>query len=83
MKILVVGAGGQVGEKIAVFAQRSSHYTIGAYKSKKPASGFNEILQLDKTNKSETRSIINKFKPDVVVDTAALHNVDYCETHPE
>lgn len=24
---------------------------------------------------------MKKIKPDIVVDTAALHNVDYCETH--
>ena len=39
--------------------------------------------QLDITNKSEVENIFTKHKPDVVINTAAMTNVDACETKRE
>ena len=38
---------------------------------------------LDITNKSEVENIFSKHKPDVVINTAAMTNVDACETKRE
>ena len=37
----------------------------------------------DKTQPSVVEQVIRDAAPDVVVDAGALHNVDYCESHPE
>lgn len=39
--------------------------------------------QLDITNKSEVEKVFTKHKPDVVINTAAMTNVDACETKRE
>jgi dTDP-4-dehydrorhamnose reductase len=55
------------------------------------AKGENRLLRkdgyiyesLDITNKSEVENIFSKYKPDVVINTAAMTNVDACETKRE
>ena len=83
MKVLVIGAGGQVGEKVGAAFGKEGYITIGAYKSRKPSSSFVESYSLDKVDQEKVESLVSRVKPDIVVDTAAMHNVDYCETHPE
>ncbi|MBI3500720.1 MAG: SDR family oxidoreductase [Bacteroidetes bacterium] len=39
--------------------------------------------KLDITNKSEIEKIFSKYKPDVVINTAGMTNVDACETKRE
>ncbi len=56
---------------------------IAAYKSKAPDANFSEAIVLDKTRESDVDRIVSNFQPNVIVDTAALHNVDYCETHQD
>jgi dTDP-4-dehydrorhamnose reductase len=83
LRILIVGAGGQVGEKVGVSAQGRGHQVIAAYKSRLPRAKFSETVILDKTRAEDVEKAISSSRPDVVIDTAAMHNVDYCETHPE
>jgi dTDP-4-dehydrorhamnose reductase len=83
MKLLIIGTGGQLGEKIAEKALLESNEVHGAYKSRKPTSMLHGNYLLDKTSRNEVDSLVSRVQPDVVIDTAALHNVDYCETHAE
>jgi dTDP-4-dehydrorhamnose reductase len=83
MRILIVGAGGQVGQKISRLAKMKGHIVAGGYKSEAPTEKIDQIFPLDKTIAREVGRTISEFKPEVVVDTAALHNVDYCESHPD
>lgn len=83
LRLLVVGAGGQVGGKIGQLAKRRGHFTLGTYRSRKPQSSYDETYLLDKTNKNLVHTLLAETKPDVVIDTGALHNVDYCESHPD
>ncbi len=43
----------------------------------------NHSTKLDVTDRSSTFNLVENLRPDVVADTHALHNVDYCETHRE
>src|SRR5690606_23537984 len=45
-------------------------------------SGY-EYKSLDITNKKEVDEIFNYFKPEVVINTAAMTNVDLCESEQE
>src|ERR1035437_7424944 len=38
---------------------------------------------LDITSKAEVKKVFSKYKPDVVINTAAMTNVDACETKRE
>jgi len=82
MKILVVGGGGQLGAKIV--EQAKDRFEVYAtYLSRKPPLNESKIFQIDKIDREDTMNLIQKLKPEVVIDTAALHNVDYCETHKD
>jgi len=82
MKILVIGGGGQLGSKIVEHAQQS-HSLYATYLTRRPRLKDARIYQMDKTDKEAIQGLIKSLKPDAVIDTAAVHNVDYCETHRE
>ncbi|MCX6642548.1 MAG: dTDP-4-dehydrorhamnose reductase [Candidatus Bathyarchaeota archaeon] len=82
MIILVIGGGGQLGSKIIEYS-REYHEIYATYLSRPPQLSASKIFLADKTDKSSIQSLVKKIKPDVVIDTAALHNVDYCETNKE
>lgn len=82
MKLFVLGGSGLLGYRIAELAARE-HETFFTYNFR-PATIENTTgLKLDKCDRTRTLEAIEKVKPDVVIDTAAQHNVDYCETHKE
>jgi dTDP-4-dehydrorhamnose reductase len=83
MRILVVGAGGQVGGKLAARARDAGHSVYGTYRLRPPALEGVELGVLDKTKVEEVETTVRRVAPDAIVDTGALHNVDYCESHPE
>jgi hypothetical protein len=47
------------------------------------SSTDNRLFQLDITKEDNLKKKINEIKPEIVLNTTALHNVDYCESHPE
>lgn len=78
-KILVIGAGGLVG---STAVRLGSNYQIYKTYNTHEMQGA-DSFKLDVTNREKVFSLIEKLKPDCVIDTHALHDVDYCETHPE
>jgi len=70
MNILITGANGQLGRELA-----------NQYQKKK---GINLILtdisELDITNVSKVNSFVSLNKPDVIINCAALTDVEKCET---
>jgi dTDP-4-dehydrorhamnose reductase len=42
-----------------------------------------DYTQLDITNKSDVKSLVTSFRPDIIVNAAAMTNVDACETQRE
>lgn len=83
MKLLVVGAAGQVGRNLVRRGLERGDEVVGAYNARPPdVPGIREE-QLDKTNEERCRHVVLSHRPDVILDTGALHNVDYCESHPE
>jgi dTDP-4-dehydrorhamnose reductase len=83
MKILITGSNGLLAQKIIFLALKESVNILATSKGVDRSSNFHQInyeyLSLDITNKDQVSSIINKFKPDVVFNTAAMTNVDLCE----
>lgn len=77
MKILVIGAEGQVGHFL--LKQLSSIHEVHGTSM----LGVNDLPGLDICDAALTESYINNIKPDYVILTAALTNVDGCEKEPE
>jgi dTDP-4-dehydrorhamnose reductase len=79
-KLLILGISGLTGYKIATNANNYDVY--GTYNSR-PISLDNCIVsKLDITNKAQLLQILSTTKPDVIINTTALHNVDFCEDNP-
>jgi dTDP-4-dehydrorhamnose reductase len=67
MKILVIGADGQLGTDLR--QTLTGHEVV-------PTT----LLTLNITNLDQVRSIFQNVQPEVVINTAAFHTVDRCET---
>ena len=79
MKFLVVGASGMVGKAFMSELARSGIPCFGTYRTRRKEG----LLQLDITDREATMQLLAKVKPDVLIQTAAQPNVDYCENHRE
>jgi dTDP-4-dehydrorhamnose reductase len=71
MKLLVVGSRGMLGADL-----------VREFSSRCQVAGL-DLPELDITATKQCRSSIREILPDVVVNAAALTEVDYCEDHPE
>jgi dTDP-4-dehydrorhamnose reductase len=78
--LLVLGSSGLTGLKVMLLAKKK-YEVCGTY-NMRPLSD-NSLRRLDITSGDDLRSLFREIRPDIVVNTAALHNVDYCETHKE
>src|SRR5882757_4089910 len=72
MKILVIGANGQLGTDLHSHLQDVGHQVIAATRA-----------TLDICNSEQTKSTIETVAPDLLINTAAFHNVEVCETEAE
>lgn len=83
MKILITGSNGLLGQKLVYKLRNKNGITCIA-----TARGENRLVEksgydfhsLDITNPTEVEALFRKLKPDVVINTAAMTNVDACET---
>jgi dTDP-4-dehydrorhamnose reductase len=82
MKVLVVGGSGLTGFKLASLA-KDEFEVYATYNARTVELEDCTFVQLDKRDRAATFGLMKKLEPEVVVDTAALHNVNYCETHPD
>ena len=75
-KILVTGATGLLGTSLVPYLRRRHYQVRGVANSRK--SDYNA----DRTNPENISSILHDFNPDIIVNLAALANVDECESNP-
>ena len=80
-RLLVVGATGLVGSKLVKYAPNYGYEAFSTHNARQPQDS--KSFKLDITDREATKMLLEAVKPDVIVNTAALHNVDYCETHHE
>jgi dTDP-4-dehydrorhamnose reductase len=86
MKILITGSNGLLGQKLIDLYKNKTEYELIA-----TARGNNRYANLegytyeslDITNENEVAEIIKKHKPNVLINTAAMTNVDACESDKE
>lgn len=70
MRVVVIGASGQLGSDLmTAFA---AHETIGV-----------EHRLFDIEIPAAIATLLARYKPDLVINTAAFHNVELCETRPD
>ncbi len=85
MKILVTGANGLLGQKLTTLLdQKADIQTIAT--ARKPvgyAVTRTQFRILDVTDPIQTEKVIQEVKPNVIIHTAAMTQVDQCETEKE
>jgi dTDP-4-dehydrorhamnose reductase len=85
MRILVTGANGLLGQKLVNLLQKDKDVHLIATARGKSALTISkgEYHKLDITDASEVDRIVAATKPEVIINTAAMTNVDQCETERE
>lgn len=86
MKILITGSNGLLGQKLVPLLLEKDMTVVASGKGPDRTSIVHEAYQytsLDITNEEEVNAAFEQYKPDVVVNTAAMTNVDQCESEKE
>lgn len=85
MRILVTGSNGLLGQKLTTRLQEDKDIFLIATARGRSALKISrgEYHSLDITNRDEVESILRFTKPDVIINTAAMTQVDDCETQRE
>ena len=81
MRILITGAFGQLGHALQSIPSKKSNYELicTGRKIKKGQKG----IPLDIRNQVALKELINTTAPDILINLAAMTNVDACELNPK
>jgi dTDP-4-dehydrorhamnose reductase len=82
MTILVVGASGLVGSNVATLASEYYDEVIGTYFTSDPSLDF-PCEKCDITDANIFKKLIQRHNPDLIVNCAAMTEVDACEETPK
>ena len=86
MKVLLTGSNGLLGQKLVdLYKTNSSVELIATARGvdRYPDKTGYTYASLDITQKNEVDSVLDFHQPDVVINTAAMTNVDACESERE
>ncbi len=85
MKILVTGSNGLLGQKLIELLEADQSIDLIATAARPLSIPLirGEFRLLDITDESAVNQIIDETRPDVVINTAAMTQVDHCETQRE
>lgn len=82
-RLLITGSNGLVGQKLADLLGRLESYEL-LLTSRQERTVFDEdefpYRQMDITSKQAVRTIVDEFEPHIIINAAAMTNVDACET---
>ena len=81
MKLLITGASGLYGSKLAKIATSKQHLVYSGYNQDQPPCGI--PIQFDVSKKRDVEEALRIAEPEVVVHAASLTDVDKCETNKE
>lgn len=84
--ILVTGSNGLLGQKLTDLFRNNSKYRLIATSKgadRYPQKARYIYRELDITNREEIFSVLGQYRPDIIIHTAAMTNVDTCELEKE
>ncbi len=85
MKVLITGANGLLGQKlIRLYEDRRDVEVVATGKgANRNLPGTYHYEKMDITSEEEVVPIIKRHQPDIVINTAAMTQVDQCELNPD
>lgn len=85
MKILITGSNGLLGQKlIDLIAPKTDHQLIATSRGENRVEPGDYLYEsMDITDSDDVLKVIKNHQPDVVINTAAMTNVDQCENEKE
>lgn len=85
MKILITGSTGMLGTSLSrhFLSKGEELYGLSRGKISRPLFPNEHHFPADITDKEKCREILYAVKPDIVLHTAAISDVDFCEKSPE
>jgi len=85
MRILITGTNGLLGQKLVALLQEKKDIEVIATARGKSTTPLGRVVyySLDITQEADVNRIISTTKPAVVINTAAMTQVDDCETNRE
>jgi dTDP-4-dehydrorhamnose reductase len=84
--VLITGSNGLLGQKLVALLSGKTEYTVVATSrgvNRLPETGAYTYHSLDVTNREEVRRLIGQVRPAYIIHTAAMTNVDQCESERE
>ena len=85
-RVVVTGSNGLLGQKVAELFSQSQAYALHLTSSQDaPVLASDQVpyAKLDITDRKQVARVIDEFQPEAIVNTAAVTNVDFCETNRE
>ncbi|MEQ8478130.1 NAD(P)-dependent oxidoreductase [Fulvivirga sp.] len=85
MRILITGSNGLLGQKLIKLLCDEGMEVIATSRgtNRLPNDGQYQYESLDIVNQQQVLDVVSKYKPDVIINTAAMTNVDQCESEKE
>lgn len=87
MKILITGSNGLLGQKLVKLMSSEADIEVIATARNSDRLPENyahyEFHPLDITNEAAVLEVVTQYKPDAIINTAAMTNVDQCESEKE
>lgn len=86
MKVLITGSNGLLGQSLLDLYLKDSTSEVIALsrgENRYPISKGYVYEQIDLTNKANLKDVVLKHKPNVIINTSAMTNVDACEDNKE
>ena len=81
-RLLITGVSGLLGGHVFSHAE-SSFLCLGTYNTFAAPPTFINWRQIDLTSSKDVLFLVNEFKPDCILHTAANSNLDDCERNPD
>lgn len=85
-RILITGSNGLLGQKLVELFSHCPGFSLTLASIEEGsvfASTSLPYVQLDLTHKTDVRKVIDEYETEIVINTAAITNVDLCESNRE
>jgi len=85
MRVVITGSNGLLGQKIVQYCQSNSieYFAISKGENRNSNCPESRYTELDITDRNQVFEVLNKLTPTHLIHTAAMTNVDQCETDKE